>query len=367
MPFRAECAFCRHRVKAPDHAVGASVKCPKCANFFTLVPEDDAPRRPEPARPAAVVAPAPEPVPLPDEPAPAPATQTMELPVAAPPSAWRQIDPVAVVALLLGGAALLCATVYVLCVLVRPLSGLGLLVGLAAVGLALLADPPRLAWPAAGSAVSGAVFAVALLFPGLLGPTYRASREGPPEDPAAIRAVPLAGLPATADLGDRDWPDASRAAVLQGPRRVQVVGVTVGPVEVQTTPKRKFSKEPYLVVRLRAQHVGGPREFAAGEWAAAGHRDRPAPTVTDRSGKVYRPAALPAVEAGGPRESDVFPVAVGDDVFLFEPPPPTVDGLRLEVPAAAWGGLGAYRFTVPRSMIQFAPAGPARPAPRPAG
>lgn len=44
MPFRARCMFCKHGVRVPDNAVGASVKCPKCASFFTIVPvEDDEP------------------------------------------------------------------------------------------------------------------------------------------------------------------------------------------------------------------------------------------------------------------------------------------------------------------------------------
>jgi mRNA-degrading endonuclease toxin of MazEF toxin-antitoxin module len=44
MPFLAECLFCQHRVQAPDHAVGMSVQCPKCANCFTLALVPRAPR-----------------------------------------------------------------------------------------------------------------------------------------------------------------------------------------------------------------------------------------------------------------------------------------------------------------------------------
>jgi hypothetical protein len=40
MPFIARCTFCNRRSQAPDRALGASGRCPKCSSFFTLVPDD---------------------------------------------------------------------------------------------------------------------------------------------------------------------------------------------------------------------------------------------------------------------------------------------------------------------------------------
>ncbi|TMQ32989.1 MAG: hypothetical protein E6K70_15585 [Planctomycetota bacterium] len=57
------------------------------------------------------------------------------------------------------------------------------------------------------------------------------------------------------------------------------------------------------------------------------------------------------------RRAAVFPVVFQEGVFLFEPPAPGVAYLRLDVPAEAWGGRGAFRFTIPRSMLRAARAG----------
>ena len=57
------------------------------------------------------------------------------------------------------------------------------------------------------------------------------------------------------------------------------------------------------------------------------------------------------------RRAAVFPVVFQERVFLFEPPAAGVAYLRLEVPAEAWGGRGAFRFTIPRSMLRAARAG----------
>ena len=43
MPFLASCPFCRRKVQAPEAALGQSIACKKCHNYFTLAPEDDLP------------------------------------------------------------------------------------------------------------------------------------------------------------------------------------------------------------------------------------------------------------------------------------------------------------------------------------
>src|SRR5712692_8190564 len=42
MPFQTQCLFCGQKVKVPDHALGTSGRCPKCHNFFTLAPGEEA-------------------------------------------------------------------------------------------------------------------------------------------------------------------------------------------------------------------------------------------------------------------------------------------------------------------------------------
>jgi hypothetical protein len=131
-----------------------------------------------------------------------------------------------------------------------------------------------------------------------------------------------------------------------------VVSATVRPIEIATHPKRKLSKESYLVLRVRAHQPAGGAEFAAASWGqSAAGKERPRPKLTDASGKVYNPPPPElAAEAGElTQKSDVFPLGITDDIYLFEAPPPGVE-LRLEVPAETWGGTGALRFAIPASM-----------------
>jgi hypothetical protein len=245
------------------------------------------------------------------------------------------------------------------------LTGLGLLVGLAAVVLARASGGARLVLPVAGAAVNGAALLTALLLPGLLGPAYRVWRERDPVDPAVIRVVPLPGRPAGDGPEVPDWVDASRAALQQSGLRVQVVGASVGPAEARATPPKKTPNKKgtaaeALFIRLRARRVEDARAFAAD---LLRQPERPGeahpPTLTDNTGKVYRRRPAPSAPEGVGKSSR-FPVTVVEEVFAFEAPPPGVGPLRLEVPAAAWGGSGAFRFTIPAAMIGRQPPGPAR-------
>jgi hypothetical protein len=92
--------------------------------------------------------------------------------------------------------------------------------------------------------------------------------------------------------------------------------------------------------------------LAAASWGQSA-RDRPTPTLTDARGKTYNP---PAVNLGGEgdglsQKSEMFPLGIMDEVYLFDAPAAGVD-LRLEFPAAAWGGTGVLRFAIPASMVR---------------
>jgi hypothetical protein len=260
------------------------------------------------------------------------------------------VDPVGLAALLLGGAALLSASAPRLCGAVLPLAALALLTGLAGLLLALARGRSRLLFPVTGSVMGVAVVGVALLVPGLLGPAYRAFRERDRRDPAVIRAVPLPGRPAGEQPETADWVDASRAALQQNRLRVQVAGASVSAVRARGAANKKSRPEEVLFIRLRVHQAEGGPEFVAGPRGPAGPGERPQPTLTDNTGKVYAPRAAPEA-AEGENKSVRFPLTVLDEVFVFEAPPPGLEFLRLEVPVAAWGGSGTFRFTIPAAMV----------------
>ncbi len=382
MSFLAECLFCNHQAQVPDRALGASGRCPKCRNWYTLVPTPNPPRATSP--PTALPLPAPLPAEAAPAAAPSPsvsATKTageaagigalprLERLVApqvpakpvSPPPAPRRIDPLGLGALLLGAAALWCASGSRLAGLVVPLSLLGLLAGLVAVLLARASGRSRLLFPVAGAVVAGGVIFTALTLPGLLGPAFQASRARDPVDPTALRVVPFPGQGTTGDLGGPEWVDASRASLQQGRVRLQVVRAWVAPAEAPAAPPKQVAPEEVLLLRLRAHLVEDARAFAADPLAPPAGGTSYRPSLTDDTGKVYAARTIPDGEAAEDvNPSSIFPVAVVENVFAFEPASPTVRYLRLEVPAGVWGASGAFRFTIPAAMILRDPAAPPR-------
>jgi hypothetical protein len=250
--------------------------------------------------------------------------------------------------MVIGGGGLLCASAAVLCGLVIPAALLALLTALVALVRAVTGSRFRPGLAVAAAVAGAGVVGAAWLSPGLLGPTYRASRDRDPVDSQAARAVPRSGHKPAADLAEGDWADASRAAVQQGSVRVEVIDAAVGPAKTRAGPQK------CLRVRVRVHQVEGASDFAERrrERPAFGD-DRARPTVTDDAGKVYEPrqagAAAPAEDV---RKSSRFPVTVMEEEFLFEAPAAAPRPLRLEVPASAWGGSGVFRFTIPATMIR---------------
>ena len=127
MPFVAECLFCRRKVRAPDHAVGASISCPGRGSYFTLLPGAPAPAGQ--ALTAGTISTGIEPEHPPDLNPPAPFTASGR----GAAVGRRRLSPLAVTALFLGSLALLFASLPGPDLLSLPCGGLGLLLGLAGV------------------------------------------------------------------------------------------------------------------------------------------------------------------------------------------------------------------------------------------
>ncbi len=359
MSILARCPYCRRVAQAPERAVGASGKCPSCGNWYTVTPEPgakapppsaaaggDEPRRSPAAGPPGEAPPAFDPAP---DFAAAPGP-----PVAPAPLPFRdRVHPAGLMACFLAAAALLAAASAKSAVLTWPLAAVGLLVAVAGV-LRCLGRPALLLFPAAGAVLSGGVLVAALTAPGLLGPRYEASRQRSGYDPTAVQFVPLRLEPAGGPLEAGGWADASRAAVQQGTIRVQVTGAAVGPVRL-VAPKPKFTKERYLTVGVRVQHLGhgGPVEYE--HWGLPAARGVPPPAL-DAGGRRLAPVELdPEQPAGRADLVRLFPGKAVEDVLVF-PAPAAPGPLRLELPAEAWGGRGAFRFQIPASMVTVQPA-----------
>jgi hypothetical protein len=217
--------------------------------------------------------------------------------------------------------------------------------------LAALGDRPvRQLLPVAGAAFSGLILVAALADPALLGPRYAASRQPANYDPDAVRVIPLhLSRDGVAGLESDGWADASRAAIQQGMVRVQISGAAVGPVQV-VDAKRKYTKQRYLALAVRVQHLGNGPSVRFVHWGTTGERSVPAATVEANGRKLAAADLGSQVAAGTTYGHDLFPGKLVDDLLVFEAPA-APGSLRVELPAEAWGGRGVFRFQVPASMV----------------
>jgi hypothetical protein len=383
MAFITQCPFCRHQAKVPDRALGASGHCRECANIFTIAPLDDhrfpdADLAPVPTRPTAddgadavpgsamatAIAKAVMSVDSGRSAAAGEPVAGMGAVTASSSGGWPRAESVVgAAALLLGAAALFCASVPGFCVLVRPLSALGLVNGLAAVALAQFSVRPHRLLPVAGSFVAAGVLSVALLFPALLGPAYSLSRQKVGPVSLAFRAIPLAGTAVAPDAAD--GVDARQFALQQGETRIQVVNVSIGvlPVPAKTTPRK--GQPELLLIRLRVLEGQSTHPTQITPASQILKRETNRPTLTDQAGTAYPlqdSVDLAPVVSG--RRTASFPAAVGDIVLGFDLPPAGWESLHLAVPATTWGGSGTFRFTIASTMLPPAGVTGARQRPK---
>ena len=180
-------------------------------------------------------------------------------------------------------------------------------------------------------------------------------------DPVAIRAMPLPGSAETMGPADAAWVDASRAALQQGPMQVQVLSASIPSVKTKSSPTKTVAPPEHLYIRLRTHHAEAAGEFTTTRTQGPSHSsERTRPTLKDNTGRVYQPRDIQEVAAAdNKRKSALFPVSVHDEVLVFEAPPSGVESLHLELPAEAWGRKGAFRFTIPGSMIEDKRSSPA--------
>lgn len=376
MPFIVECPYCKLRARVPDRALGASGKCPRCAGSYTLVPADDQ------AAPELVAAAAADPSSSDVEPtaAPAAATATTEADAqtdaivaaairrsaqeieqagadeaskphadAAPIAdasglpAWLSVWGFA--ALMLGGLALLLATLILVRWFTLALSALG--VATALVGLVRIARKRRfqdLSWLAVGGWLSLAVLGMTFLAPGMLNRYWGMDMPVPVRDPHKLVAIAKKDGRAFAP---EDTVDAATEAIGQEGVVVRLMSVGLGPVE------ERGEEHTFLLVHFRIASSTQERSVKFEGFGA----DKHAPTLKDDAGQSYafleqrarkKPAAALIFQAGPARTVELPPMQLLDYQLVFAAPPKEFPPLVLELPASAWGRKGVCRFRIAR-------------------
>lgn len=340
------------------------------AELFEPPPQAAPPPRqavppPRPAAPPVVVRPAPSP----------PPPQVPEVIVAAPPLVQSASPGVPVMAAApnvavqvnvsqskaahsLGIGAIVLGIVGLLTVCVPfvslPLSGLGFLLGVFGVGMAIVRKGTGVGFSIAGAAISGVIFLPSLLFWTMFAGALRsASDEVAKQAQRAEQTNQTAlGGPAGAEDGSGDWADASQG-VRQGDVEVRVTSVKIGPVDFKDF-NNPDTEHKMATIQLSIANLGQTKKLQYESWGSSGSfLSTDYATLSDNFDNKYilmRFGALTPVKGQRTLES-LYPGKSVTDVLVFEPPIATADYLKLELSAEAFGGTGKLRLKIPRNMI----------------
>jgi hypothetical protein len=260
-----------------------------------------------------------------------------------------QLNAAAVLTLFLAAGALASASIGSATGLVRPLAGAGVALGLVAMVTSGLAGR-RLLLPVALAVVATAVFVVSFAAPGILGPTYAASRQRANQND--IQVVPHPQYVRDADLRTSEWVDASKASVRQGRFRVEVLYSGVGQGRVIGQPS---AWKQYQLIHIRLHRHQSPDELDAGAFAPPLiWPENVRATLWDADGNRYeqQPVELARTTGRGHSSSSGPVVNVTEEILAFDIPTGSIKTLKLELPATAWGRSGTIKFAIPGSMIK---------------
>jgi putative heme-binding domain-containing protein len=249
-----------------------------------------------------------------------------------------------------GLAALACAAVAVVFGVLTGVKSLTL--ALATVGLALAltavwancrsARKSRWGIIASGAVCSAAVLGLGLAAPGLLNSFWAMDALHVEAVTDQLEAVPREdalkeGKPLTGD----DWANAVAEAIRQDDLVIQIEGVRMGQL-----PER--GSESFLLVHFVMTQFKHDRTVKFERYTSTGVT----PRLTDETGRSYR--FIGERVRKPPSKFDVLLKV--DHLLLFEPAPPTVRSLKLELPAAAWQREGVCRFLL--TKIEHEPPPP---------
>lgn len=353
MPFITACPFCPNKLKVPDQSLGASLRCPKCGNYFTVAPSELAARNPvrppsagghaaAPASPPAAASPlAAFPVPAPTTPA-APASFFPEPPVSSSSSLPAWINGWGAIAFFLASLGLLFAAFTFPRLVTISLAALAFLVSLAGV----LPSIPEWktkdgVWLLLGGGASALLLLLSLLRPGWLNSRWGMDFAVPEPDKNKQVLVSRDGKTIVRDLSGGEWVDADTNAIRQGDLFIRVESVVVDRVLEKDQPGLLITLQ---ITNESQLHQVLYRGQASGESSAI-VRDSRGKELQQRNPGPGAKKSLPI------KTASILPFHDLKDFLLFEPPWSGTGHLELELPAAAWGREGVCKFKIPQTFV----------------
>ncbi len=164
--------------------------------------------------------------------------------------------------------------------------------------------------------------------------------------PIALAAKSAAKPPA-AQKGDTHWVNAKESAATLGDIRVRINSAVLGRPKDWVIPPRIGKSTQFLILTIELSNSTKNRKIDHTGWAvrtAAGMGVK----LTDEVPNHY---ALKAGAIGQGGSEPIYPGQSVEDKLIFERPIDAAKVLRLQLPAAAFGGKGTVQFEIPKEMI----------------
>jgi len=177
--------------------------------------------------------------------------------------------------------------------------------------------------------------------------------------PAAVLAPAPVPAPAPAPEGPKEasveWgtygPD---TYFVQGDMAVKIGPLTVGKVKVGTIHNEQESKEDLLSVTITIKNQSEGKKVDYNTWGSNEMHFRQAKAaLSDNFDNTYRLVAFGMMSRpkGQLIRESIYPGKEVTDVLIFEQPVDKASELKLELPAANFGGEGFIRIKIPASVI----------------
>jgi hypothetical protein len=401
MPIPVTCPSCRRNLNAREVLAGRKVKCPKCGSVFTVKakarPERSAPEGAFTAASSTPLGARKQPMvdgfDLIEEEHTEDGRSVQKADAGTLPAADSKVPlGLGAPALLLGMVALFLSLVPfvrsahgIFGIVSLPLSGLGLLLGLGGLIVAVMRKGQGIGFPIAGSACSLVAVAVAVVWLGWLRPAPAVPVSAPvamqkaPEVPEAEHSkkdIQIADSTAKAPR----WLDASKGPIQFEDLRVKVGAVVVSTVKLTTILDGQVeTPQKYLGIQIFVGNASRTKKLDYRGWSGAvkpadindalkglsreggglgdlmGVGGKYAATVTDNFGNKYKrfnPALGDEIPGQISTATSIYPETTIEDLLVFEPPLENIQYLHLELPAGACGMTGSLYLQIPKKMIQ---------------
>lgn len=283
----------------------------------------------------------------------------------------RPSNSLGIASLVLGSIAFLICWIPFLGLLGVPLSGLGTILGVVGLVAAIRRSGLGIGFPIAGTAVS----VLSLLVCAVVTAAFTRAVEETGKARARTQAtnqtvvgqkpgVAAANEPAPPvrpnplppqQKEDEKWASA-KDVVQQGDIRVQVTKVAIQNIPLDHLGRSSESEDRLLAVYLRVSNTSKTKKVSYLTWRGKPISfERDAATLADNFDNVLKRINFGFgndVKGAVKSTESIYPGKEVDDILVFEAPIDATDYVRLELPAANFGGTGNIRLQISSDMIE---------------